>query len=109
GQVRDLARLFVRELRDHVAHVAAGKLPGVHRLQRAPARARTRDRVDAVATVPVHRTASAGAAGSVRSRCAISIATNAASSPLLPWLPPARATACAWSSTASTPLHTGSE
>src|SRR5690606_9901702 len=102
-QVGDFARLLVRELRDHLLRAAAGHLPGVHRLQRAPAGARARDLVDAVAGLPPH----AGAPGSRESNCAISIATCAASSPLLPWLPPARFSASAWSSTASTPLQTG--
>ena len=38
-QVGDLVRLLVRELRDHLLHQTARHLPGVHRLQRATARA----------------------------------------------------------------------
>src|SRR5690606_1677790 len=102
-EVGDLARLLVRELGDHLLRAAAGHLPGVHRLQRAPAGARARDLVDAVAGLPPH----AGAPGSRDSSCAISIATCAASSPWLPWLPPARFSAAAWSSPARTRLQTG--
>src|SRR5690606_11663472 len=99
-QVGHFVRLLVGELLDRVLRVHARELHGVHRLQRAPARARARHRVDAVAA----RTA---AHGRVSSRCAISIATSAHSSPLLPWLPPARRTASSCASTASTPLATG--
>src|SRR5690606_8877439 len=111
-EVGDFVRLLVRELRDHLLGVAARHLPGVDRLERAAARARTRDRVDpvlaarpGVAGVPARLPA--GGHGSCSSRWAISMATWAASSPLLPWLPPARFSASAWSSTASTPLQTG--
>src|SRR5690606_3797480 len=72
-----------------------------HRLQRAPARTRARDRVDAIAALR------SAAHDSFSCRFAISIATSAHSSPLLPWLPPARRSASSWVSTASTPLATG--
>src|SRR5690606_13376036 len=101
-EVGDFMRLLVRELRDGVACVHARQLHGVHRLQRAPARARARHRVDAAGAAPALRPH-----GSTSSRRAISTATSAHSSPLLPWLPPARFSASTRSSTASTPLATG--
>ena len=55
--------------------------------------------VDAVLAMLLH--------GSFSNRFAISIAASAASSPLLPWLPPARASASSKRSAASTPLSTG--
>ena len=88
----------VRELRDDLFRAAARHLPGVERLQRAASRARTVDRVDAVA---------ASVQGNFSSRLCISMAASAASSPLLPWLPPARAWASSKRSAASTPLSTG--
>src|SRR5690606_20147727 len=99
--VGHFARLLVRKLGDGILCVHARQLHGIHRLQRAAARARTCDRVDAVAALAwlVH--------GRRSSRLAISIATSAHSSPLLPWLPPARRSASSWRSTASTPLATG--
>src|SRR5690606_29891066 len=88
-EVGDFVRLLVGELRDHLLGVAARHLPGVDRLQRAAACARTRDRVDSVlAARPV-----VSGHGSCSSSWAISMATCAASSPLLPWLPPARSSA----------------
>src|SRR5690625_4000023 len=99
-QVRDFVRLLVRELGDHFLRLAAGDLPGVDGLQRAPARTGAVDGIDAVgAPGPAH--------GSRPISSAISMATSAASSPLLPWLPPARRSASSASSTASTPLSTG--
>src|SRR5690606_20044488 len=100
-EVGHFLRLLVRELRDRVLRVGTGDLHGVHRLQRASARARTRGVVDSVlaAVVTAH--------GSLPSRLVISSATSAHSSPLLPWLPPARRSASSCSSTASTPLATG--
>ena len=53
-----------------------------------------------------HRT-SPGGASTARTRCAISRAARAASSPLLPSAPPARASACSTSSVVSTPNATG--
>src|SRR5690606_6793711 len=104
-QVGDLVGLLVGELGNHLLRGTAGHLPGVDRLQRAPAGARTLHRIDAArVAAPVHATSPAP---SRACRLAISIATIAASSPLLPWLPPARASASACASTASTPLHTG--
>src|SRR5690606_3675556 len=102
-EVGDFLRLLVRELRYRILRVGAGNLHGVHRLQRATPRARTRGVVDAVpaavGALAVH--------GSLPSRLAISSTTSAHSSPLLPWLPPARRSASSCSSTASTPLATG--
>src|SRR3546814_3512260 len=74
-EVGHFVRLLVRELRDRVLRVGAGDLHGVHRLQRAAARARTRCVVDSVpaAVVTAH--------GSLPSRLAISSATSAHSSP----------------------------
>src|SRR5690606_30275394 len=97
GQVRDFVRLLVGELGDHLLRVAAGNLPGVDRLQGATARAGAQDRIDAGAGTErtVH--------GRRSSRLTISSAAIAASSPLLPWLPPARASASSKRSTASTP------
>src|SRR5690606_35763157 len=102
-EVGDFLRLLVRELGDGVARVHARQLHRVHRLQRAPARARAPHGVDAAAAAA----ATLRPHGSVPSRLAISIATRAHSSPLLPWLPPARFSASTTSSTASTPLATG--
>src|SRR5690606_5826734 len=99
-QVGDLVRLLMGELGDHFLRLAAGHLPGVDGLQRAPPRAGAVDRVHAVvAPEPAH--------GSLPISSAISMATSAASSPLLPWLPPARRSASSASSTASTPSSTG--
>src|SRR3546814_7362401 len=69
-EVGHFVRLLVRELRDRVLRVGAGDLHGVHRLQRAAARARTRCVVDSVpaAVVTAH--------GSLPSRLAISSATR---------------------------------
>src|SRR5690606_9144285 len=99
-QVGDFLGLLVGELGDHLARIGARHLPGVDGLQCTTTRTRTRDRVDAIGTTTVHC--------SFSSRSTISIATSAASSPLLPWLPPARAWASSNFSTASTPLQTGS-
>ena len=103
-EVGDLVGLLVGELGDQRALVGMVDLPGVDRLQRAPARARTSHGIDAVGTTMmlVH-----ACSCSLRRRSAISIATSAASSPLLPWLPPARASASSNFSTASTPFMTG--
>src|SRR5690606_1391358 len=107
-EVGDFMRLLVRELRDHLLGVAARYLPGVDRLQRAATRTRPCDRVDAIlAARPGLASGLAGGHGSCSSSWTISMATCAASSPLLPWLPPARFSASACSSTASTPLQTG--
>ena len=86
GQVGDLARLLVGELGDDVARAGAGQLPGIDGLQRATARAGAQDRIDAIRTAVL-------AHASFSIRFAISITTSAVSSPLLPWLPPARASA----------------
>ncbi|KAG0740617.1 hypothetical protein G6F24_016959 [Rhizopus arrhizus] len=79
------------------------------RVDGTTARARTQHRVDAITAdgftgglalgVLVH--------GSCSSRLTISNAASATSSPLLPWLPPARASASSARSTASTPFSTG--
>src|SRR5690606_26146319 len=106
GQVGELPGLFVRELGDHLAGAAARHPPRVHGLQRALARPGAGHRIDAVAALAVVH-ASPPRKASCDSRCAISIAASAASSPLLPWLPPARASASSWRSTASTPFITG--
>src|SRR3546814_16016860 len=97
-EVGHFVRLLVRELRDRVLRVGAGDLHGVHRLQRAAARARTRCVVDSVpaAVVTAH--------GSLPSRLAISSANSAHPSPLLPLLPPAPRSAPSCSATASKPL-----
>src|SRR5690606_40729988 len=103
-EVGDCVRLLVRELGNRVAGIDARELHRIHRLQRTPARARTPDGVDAaiaVGSTPLRLH------GSFPSRLAISTATRAHSSPLLPWLPPARFSASTMSSTASTPLVTG--
>src|SRR5690606_38938209 len=105
-EVGDFVRLLVRELGDRVARVHARQLHRVHRLQGAPARARTPDRVDA-GVAATRTSATLRPHGSTSSRLAISSATRAHSSPLLPWLPPARFSASTMSSTASTPLATG--
>src|SRR5207342_365459 len=84
-EVGDFMRLLVGELSDHLARAGTRHLPGVHGLQRAAARARARNGIDAIGTATVHASCS--------SSCAISRTTSAASSPLLPWLPPARASA----------------
>ena len=77
-EVGDFARLLVRELGHDVAGVGAGHLPGVHGLQRAAAGAGAQHGVDAIgATMKFGH-------GSFSSRLAISMATSAASSPLLP-------------------------
>src|SRR5690606_18937221 len=99
GQVGHFACLLVGELGDHLAHLDARQLPGVDGLQRAATRARAGDGVDAIGATSVHASCSR--------RWAISITACAASSPLLPWLPPARASASSNRSTASTPLLTG--
>ena len=87
-EVGDFARLLVCELGDDVAGVGAGHLPRVQRLQRAAAGAGAQHGVYAIGAAVKF------AHGSFSSRLAISMATSAASSPLLPWLPPARASAC---------------
>jgi hypothetical protein len=87
-QIGDLAGLFVRELGDDVAGAGAGHLPSVNRLQGAAPGAGAQYRVYAVRAVVMRL-----AHGNLSSRFAISMATSAASSPLLPWLPPARASA----------------
>src|SRR5690606_32686615 len=99
-QVGNFVRLLMGELGDDLLRPAAGDLPGVDRLQRAPPGAGALHRVDAVgAPRPAH--------GSLPIRAAISIATSAAPSPSLPGLPPARRAASSASSAASAPLATG--
>ena len=105
----DFTGLLVGELGDQRLGVAARDLPGVDGLHGATACARAQHRVDAIAAdgftgglalgVLVH--------GSCSRRLTISNAASATSSPLLPWLPPARASASSTRSTASTPFSTG--
>src|SRR5262249_27804046 len=122
GEVGDLHVLLVAEFVDDAINRVAADLPGIQRLRRAAARAGTRGKVDAVATLVlahespfrclpisaiVART-SPPTASSFFHKSTVSSAASAASSPLLPCAPPARACASAWRSTASTPLMTGS-
>ncbi|MEI2678856.1 MAG: hypothetical protein V9G29_13905 [Burkholderiaceae bacterium] len=55
-KVGDFHVLLVAELLDHLDHAVAADLPGIDRLQGAPARARARGKVDAFGALRmIHR------------------------------------------------------